>query len=188
MNTWNQGMKNNPTLAHGMYNPHLGVHHQHHLMGFKNLCPEWSGSESDVPDGFGVVRLEVGMDSMSAEPWVGSINGEYCTILRGQPSVVPAKFIVHLAETYETTYQQPDLNRGLQAQDRLRWPFSIIVPPKGEEGAHLVRMTYGPGSGLHHEQSHVTRKAEAPAPAKAKAKGGSGYRDENGRYVKSVEV
>ena len=168
MNQWDRAPAGRPQMDSGYYNEALGVQHQ--TRGFKNLCYQWDGDQSTIPEHHCVIRLEAGFEPGQKTPWVGSLNGEFCTILKGVPSVVPNKFVIFIAETWETDYIQENLHRGLIPHPKMRWPFSVIVPPKGDDGVqlmHLTNHTIGAGE----EYAYVARAKKTVYPkAEKKAK------------------
>lgn len=154
-----------PQMASGFYNPALGTNHQ--IRGaFKGLCPEYRGFKEEIPDDHCVIQLSVGFEQNQL-PWTGSINGQYCTILKGVPSIVPDVFALHLAETWETDYKQAALDRALEAHHVMRWPFHVIEPPKGEMGVQLTLMISGQvnPAAVSNYQQELRRRMQAPPVA-----------------------
>jgi len=140
-NAWDIAPINKPGMANSYYNKALG--HNFQTRGLKNLCPQYNGDQNTIPPDCCVLQLQAGHDPNSKLPWKGSINGIDCTIMRGIPSIVPNEFALHLAETVETKYQQSDMSRELEPIYEQRWPFIIIVPPKGEIAVHLNLLIMG---------------------------------------------
>jgi len=159
---WDVQPQNRPGMANSVYNPALG--HNFQTRGLKGLCPRYNGDTATIPPGHCVLQLQAGHDPNSKVPWHGSINGVDCTIMRGVPSIVPDEFALHLAETVETIYQQQEMHREMIPVHQQRWPFIIVVPPKGEIAVHLQLLVMGeinPAASQSYRQE-IARRGYSP--------------------------
>ena len=118
-----------PSLSQSYYNPGTGKFAQ--VSSSVNLAPEWDGDTASVPDGFGVIRIEMGRDIHDTGEVASSINGYRVVIPRGSSRVVSSIHINRLMnECYETEYTQTQYSRPPEGYRRPRFPVTLIVPPK----------------------------------------------------------
>ena len=118
-----------PSLSQSYYNPGTGKFSQ--VSASVNLAPEWDGDTSSIPEGYGVIRIEMGRDVHDTGEVASSINGFRVVIPRGSARIVPAVHINRLMnECYETEYTQSQYSRPPEGYRRPRFPVSLIVAPK----------------------------------------------------------
>lgn len=118
-----------PSLSQAYYNPGTGRFSQ--VSAHANLAKEWDGDPASIPDGYGVIRIEMGRDVHDTAEVASSINGFRVVIPRGSARVVSAIHINRLMnECYETEYTQTQYSRPPEGYRRPRFPISLIVPPK----------------------------------------------------------
>jgi hypothetical protein len=118
-----------PSLAQSYFNPGTGKFSQ--VSVSLNLAPEWDGSMDSIPDGFGVIRIEMGRDSHDTNEVSSSINGYRVVIPRGSARVVSAVHINRLMnECMVTEYSQTQYSKPPEGYRRPRFPITLVVPPK----------------------------------------------------------
>ena len=118
-----------PSLSQAYYNPGTGRFSQ--VSAHANLAKEWDGDPASIPDGYGVIRIEMGRDVHDTAEVASSINGFRVVIPRGSARIVSAIHINRLMnECYETEYTQTQYSRPPEGYRRPRFPISLIVPPK----------------------------------------------------------
>lgn len=118
-----------PSLSQAYYNPGTGKFSQ--VSASLNLAPEWDGDPASIPDGFGVIRIEMGRDIHDTAEVSSSINGYRVVIPRGSARVVSAIHINRLMnECYVTEYTQTQYSKPPEGYRRPRFPVTLVVPPK----------------------------------------------------------
>ena len=118
-----------PSLSQAYYNPGTGRFSQVPIS--LNLAPEWDGNTDSIPDGFGVIRIEMGRDSYDTAEVSSSINGYRVVIPRGSARIVSAIHINRLMnECYVTEYSQTQYSKPPEGYRRPRFPITLVVPPK----------------------------------------------------------
>jgi hypothetical protein len=118
-----------PSLAQSYFNPGTGKYSQ--VPVSVNLAPEWDGDTQSIPEGYGVIRIEMGRDSHDTSEVASSINGFRTVIPRGSARIVSAIHINRLMnECYETEYSQTQYSRPPEGYRRPRFPVTLVVQPK----------------------------------------------------------
>lgn len=118
-----------PSLSQSYYNPGTGKYSQ--VSAYVNLAREWDGKTESIPDGYGVIRVEMGRDAHETDEVSCSVNGFNVVIPRGSARVVSALHINRLMnECFVTEYTQTQYSRPPIGHRRPRFPVSLIVPPK----------------------------------------------------------
>ena len=118
-----------PSLSQSYFNPGTGKYKQ--LSAYANLAKEWDGKPDSIPDGYGVIRLEMGREAHETDEVSCSVNGFSVVIPRGSARVVSAIHINRLMnECFITEYTQTQYSRPPEGYRRPRFPVSLIVPPK----------------------------------------------------------
>jgi hypothetical protein len=118
----------NPTQAQSYFNTGTGKFRQ--LPPNKSLAPEWDGDTSNIPPGFGVIRIENGRDTYETEEVSVSVNGYSVVIPRGSARIVSSVHINRLLECKTTEYTQTQFYKPPEGFTRPRFPLTIIVEPK----------------------------------------------------------
>ena len=85
-----------PNQAQSYFNSGTGKFRQ--LPANKSLAPEWDGETSNIPPGFGVIRIENGREQFETEEVSVSVNGYSVVIPRGSARIVSAVHINRLME------------------------------------------------------------------------------------------
>lgn len=117
-----------PNQAQSYFNSGTGKFRQ--LPANKSLAPEWDGETSNIPPGFGVIRVENGREQTETDEVSVSVNGYSVVIPRGSARVVSAIHINRLLECKITEYTQTQFYKPPDGFTRPRFPITIIVEPK----------------------------------------------------------
>jgi hypothetical protein len=117
-----------PNQAQSYFNSGTGKFRQ--LPANKSLAPEWDGETSNIPPGFGVIRIENGREQFETEEVSVSVNGYSVVIPRGSARIVSAIHINRLMECRTTEYTQTQFYKPPEGFVRPRFPITVIVEPK----------------------------------------------------------